>query len=83
MSRDLEKAENATFSKIYGTGDKCRKCGSADVTIKIWEAYDSPAKQPGGDIGADTIVAAVVVCEKYGHGEVVSYDQIRGTSQAA
>ncbi len=83
MSRDLDKTEHATFHKLYGTGDGCRKCGNRDVTIKIWEAYDLPAKQPGGDIGPDKIVAAVIVCNECGHGETVSYDQIRGGSRAA
>ena len=83
MSRDLDKSENATFSSLYGAGKCCEKCNGSNLTIRIWEAYASPAKQVGGDIGPQNIVGAVVICDDCGHGQTVSRDQITGTPQAA
>ncbi|HRY06758.1 MAG TPA: hypothetical protein P5114_06525 [Hyphomicrobiaceae bacterium] len=83
MSRELEAREVPEFQKLYGTGQKCEKCSSSAVSIRIWEAYDSPAKVAGGGIGPDNIVAALVVCDTCGHGEVVSRQQIMKSGVAA
>jgi hypothetical protein len=83
MSRDLEKSEAPSFHKLYGTGKSCQKCSSNDVTIRIWEAYDSPAKNVGGDIGPDNIVAAIVICSSCGHGQTVPRGEILKARQVA
>jgi hypothetical protein len=79
----LEPSEKATFTRLYGTGERCRKCGSGAVTIRIWEGYASPAKTVGGDLGPDAIVAAVVICADCGHGETVARSDIRRAGKAA
>jgi len=76
MSRDLADSEKPTFVSTYGTGGRCEKCGNSDVTIRIWEAYGSPAKAVGGDIGPKNIVAALVICDACGHGQTVPRSDI-------
>ncbi len=77
MSRDLAAHEKEPFQKLYGVGAKCRMCGDPGVTIRIWEKYGATAHMVGGDITPSGIVAAVVVCEHCGHGQVVSRSEIR------
>lgn len=76
MSRDLAPEEKSKFTEHYGAGSSCESCGQADVTIRIWEAYDSPAKEVGGDIGPESIVGAMVICEGCGHGQTVARSEI-------
>lgn len=83
MSRDLEKSEHATFTKLYGKGKACVKCGSSNVDIRVWEAYASPAKTVGGDIGPENIVGALVICNACGHGETVARSEIVKAKKAA
>ncbi|MGI9538677.1 MAG: hypothetical protein ACR2N6_00840 [Miltoncostaeaceae bacterium] len=83
MSRDLASEEHDTFRSHYGTGEACKACGNADVTIRIWERYGTTSKEVGGEIGPDGIVAALVLCEACGHGEVIPRSQILQSKQAA
>lgn len=83
MSRDLAPEERATFEGHYGTGEACEACGNKDVTIRIWEKYGTTSKDVGGDIGPGGIVAAVVLCESCGHGQVVDRAHIRAAENAA
>jgi hypothetical protein len=83
MSRELEASEAPVFHKLYATGQKCEKCTSNAVNIRIWEAYASPAKTVGGDIGPDNIVAAVVICSDCGHGQTVARHEILKARKAA
>lgn len=76
MSRDLDPSEKPTFVSKYGVGERCEKCDAPDVTIRIWEAYGSPAKAVGGDTGPKNIVAALVICEGCGHGQTVARSDI-------
>jgi hypothetical protein len=71
MSRDLAAHERTSFETLYGVGAKCRMCGDDRVTIRIWEKYGATAYMVGGDIGPTGIVAAVVICEHCGHGQIV------------
>ena len=82
MSRDLEAAEAKNFEKLYAKGSSCVACGSKDVTIRIWEGYNSPAKAVGGDLGPQNIVAAIVICKACGHGETVPRSHIMGSKAA-
>jgi hypothetical protein len=83
MSRDLETSEAPTFHRFYGTGQSCEKCASTDVTIRVWEAFASPAKNVGGDIGPDSIVGAIVICKSCGHGQTVPRSDILKAKKAA
>ena len=83
MSRDLAPEEKSTFQRLYDTGTACQACGSADITIRIWEKYGSTSKDVGGDIGPQGIVAALVFCESCGHGQVVARDEILKAKEAA
>ena len=83
MSRDLAPEEHETFRGHYGTGERCEACGNAGVTIRIWERYGTTSKEVGGDIGPDGIVAALVVCEACGHGQVIPRADILQAKQAA
>ena len=83
MSRDLAAEEKPKFVELYGAGESCEKCSNSDVAIRIWEAYDSPAKAVGGDIGPTFIVGAMIICENCGHGQTVSRAQIMKTEAAA
>ena len=71
MSRDLTPEERQKFIGLYGTGEACRACGSADVVVKIWEKYGSNAHEVGGDIGPTGIVGAIVACDGCSHSETV------------
>lgn len=83
MSRDLAQEEHETFRGHYGTGESCRSCGNTDVTIRIWEKYGTTSHDVGGDIGPDAIVAALVVCEACGHGQVIPRAEILAARDAA
>lgn len=83
MSRDLAPEEHETFRGHYGTGVECEACGNTEVTIRIWEKYGTTSKEVGGDIGPDGIVAALVVCQACGHGQVIPRGQILEARQAA
>jgi hypothetical protein len=76
MSRDLAAHEKTAFYKLYGTGLQCRMCGNHDVAVRIWEKYGATAYMVGGDITPEGIVAAVVICDHCGHGQVVPRAQI-------
>jgi hypothetical protein len=83
MSRDLAAHEKEAFGKLYGTGTRCEKCGDPGVIIRIWEKYGAAAYMVGGDITPQGIVAAVVICEHCGHGEVVSRQKIEKAAAMA
>lgn len=83
MSRDLTAQEKTEFHKLYDTGLQCRMCGDHKVTIRIWEKYGATAYMVGGDISPEAIVAAVVICEHCGHGQVVPRAQIQKAVSAA
>jgi hypothetical protein len=83
MSRDLAAHEKVPFQKLYGVGAKCRMCGDDRVTIRIWEKYGATAYMVGGDITPTGIVAAVVICEHCGHGQVVPRSKILQAKQPA
>lgn len=83
MSRDLEAHEKVEFQKLYGVGAKCRLCGDPGVTIRIWEKYGAAAYMVGGDITPSGIVAAVVICEHCGHGQVVPRSKILAAANVA
>lgn len=76
MSRDLEAHEKLAFQKLYGVGGKCCMCGDPNVTVRIWEKYGATAQMVGGDITPSGIVAAVVICEHCGHGQIVPRSKI-------
>ena len=80
MSRDLTSEERVKFIDMYGTGAKCKNCGTEDVLVKIWENYGSDANQVGGDIGPAGIVGAIVACDHCGHSETVDRNHIRQAS---
>lgn len=80
MSRDLTNEERAKFIDLYGTGKACKKCGTEDVLVKIWENYGSDANQVGGDIGPAGIVGAIVACDHCGNSETVARSQIKQAS---
>jgi len=82
MSRDLATEEKQGFHELYGSGKACESCGNADVTIRIWEAYQSPAKDVGGDIGPTSIVGAVVICEACGHDQTIARSHILSAKAA-
>jgi hypothetical protein len=83
MSRDLAASEKEAFQKLYGAGAKCRNCGNPDTIIRIWEKYGSGANKVGGDISPSGIVAAVVVCERCGHGQVLSRPELQKAASVA
>jgi hypothetical protein len=83
MSRDLAEHEKAPFQDLYGVGAKCRMCGDPRVAIRVWEKYGATAHMVGGDIGPTGIVAAVVICEHCGHGQVVPRSKILRAASAA
>jgi len=83
MSRDLAAHEKALFQKQYGTGAQCQKCGNRDIAIRIWERFGSTARLVDGDISPQGIVAAVIVCEACGHGQIVSRSEILQAQAAA
>ena len=83
MSRELEASEAPIFHKLYAKGQMCERCASNAVSIRIWEAYASPAKAVGGNIGPDNIVAAMVICSDCGHGQTVARHEILKAQKAA
>ena len=76
MSRDLVAHEKPLFQKRYGTGVRCQRCNNRDVAIRVWERFGSTAHMVGGDITPEGIVAAVIICEDCGHGQIVSRSEI-------
>jgi len=76
MSRDLTEDERKEFTRLYGSGAACERCGTTDVVVKIWEKYGSTAYEIGGDIGPTGIVGALVCCDACGHAETVGRDRI-------
>ena len=83
MSRDLVAHERAPFCELYGAGMQCQMCGDRRVTIRIWEKYGATAHMVGGDITPEGIVAAVVICEHCGHGQVVPRADIQKATKVA
>ena len=76
MSRNLEANEVPVFLETYGIDAACAKCGSGNLTVRIYEGYGSPAKAPGGDIGPGTIIGAFVICADCDHGITIARPQL-------